>query len=124
LYRRHSDTPVRRAARTTYRGETDRHAGGGTSIPAKFAERGGVDLLIVYNSGRYRTNGRGSLAGVSAIDVEGEAFHDPEADAALFDAIREHLDDDVDLLEYDGPINDEAFARTIAETLLAFMGEP
>jgi len=39
-------------------------AGAGTGISAKFAERGGVDLLIIYNSGRYRMNGRGSLAGV------------------------------------------------------------
>ncbi|MFC6827057.1 phosphoenolpyruvate hydrolase family protein [Halopelagius fulvigenes] len=39
-------------------------AGAGTGISAKFAERGGVDLLIVYNSGRYRMNGRGSLAGL------------------------------------------------------------
>ncbi|QKY16115.1 phosphoenolpyruvate hydrolase family protein [Halorubrum sp. CBA1229] len=39
-------------------------AGAGTGLSAKFAERGGVDLLIIYNSGRYRMNGRGSLAGL------------------------------------------------------------
>src|SRR6266513_586874 len=39
-------------------------AGAGTGISAKFAERGGVDLIIVYNSGRYRMAGRGSLAGL------------------------------------------------------------
>jgi predicted TIM-barrel enzyme len=39
-------------------------AGAGTGISAKFAERGGIDLLIIYNSGRYRMNGRGSLAGL------------------------------------------------------------
>ena len=39
-------------------------AGAGTGISAKVAERGGVDLLIIYNSGRYRMNGRGSLAGL------------------------------------------------------------
>lgn len=39
-------------------------AGAGTGISAKFAERGGVDLLIIYNSGQYRMNGRGSLAGL------------------------------------------------------------
>jgi predicted TIM-barrel enzyme len=39
-------------------------AGAGTGMSAKFAERGGVDLLIIYNSGRYRMNGRGSLAGL------------------------------------------------------------
>jgi len=39
-------------------------AGAGTGISAKFAERGGVDIIIIYNSGRYRMAGRGSLAGV------------------------------------------------------------
>ena len=39
-------------------------AGAGTGISAKFAERGGVDLVIVYNSGRFRMAGRGSLAGL------------------------------------------------------------
>lgn len=39
-------------------------AGAGTGISAKFAERGGVDLVIIYNSGRYRMAGRGSLAGL------------------------------------------------------------
>jgi predicted TIM-barrel enzyme len=38
-------------------------AGAGTGMSAKFAERGGVDLLIIYNSGRYRMNGRSSMAG-------------------------------------------------------------
>src|SRR5687768_7230003 len=39
-------------------------AGAGTGISAKCAEAGGVDLIIIYNSGRYRMAGRGSLAGV------------------------------------------------------------
>jgi predicted TIM-barrel enzyme len=39
-------------------------AGAGTGISAKFAETGGVDLIIIYNSGRYRMAGRGSLAGM------------------------------------------------------------
>jgi predicted TIM-barrel enzyme len=39
-------------------------AGAGTGISAKFAERGGVDIIIIYNSGRYRMAGRGSLAGM------------------------------------------------------------
>ena len=38
--------------------------GAGTGISAKFAERGGADLIIIYNSGRYRMAGRGSLAGM------------------------------------------------------------
>jgi predicted TIM-barrel enzyme len=39
-------------------------AGAGAGISAKFAERGGVDLIIIYNSGRFRMAGRGSLAGL------------------------------------------------------------
>jgi len=39
-------------------------AGAGTGISAKFEEAGGVDLIIIYNSGRYRMAGRGSLAGL------------------------------------------------------------
>src|SRR5512146_3394995 len=37
--------------------------GAGTGISAKCAEAGGADLIIIYNSGRYRMAGRGSLAG-------------------------------------------------------------
>ena len=39
-------------------------AGAGTGLSAKCAEAGGADLIIVYNSGRYRMAGRGSLAGL------------------------------------------------------------
>ena len=38
--------------------------GAGTGISAKMAEAGGTDLIIIYNSGRYRMAGRGSLAGL------------------------------------------------------------
>jgi predicted TIM-barrel enzyme len=38
--------------------------GAGTGISAKFEEAGGIDLMIIYNSGRYRMAGRGSLAGM------------------------------------------------------------
>lgn len=41
-------------------------SGAGTGISAKFAEAGGADLLIIYNSGRYRMAGRGSLSGLFA----------------------------------------------------------
>jgi predicted TIM-barrel enzyme len=39
-------------------------AGAGTGLSAKCAETGGTDLIIIYNSGRYRMAGRGSLAGM------------------------------------------------------------
>src|SRR3984885_6692986 len=38
--------------------------GAGTGLSAKCAEAGGADLIIIYNSGRYRMAGRGSLAGL------------------------------------------------------------
>ncbi len=41
-------------------------AGAGTGLSAKAAEAGGVDLIVVYNSGRYRMAGRGSLSGLLA----------------------------------------------------------
>ncbi len=40
--------------------------GAGTGISAKMAEAGGADIIIIYNSGRYRMAGRGSLAGLLA----------------------------------------------------------
>lgn len=40
--------------------------GAGTGISAKMAEAGGADMIIIYNSGRYRMAGRGSLAGLLA----------------------------------------------------------
>ena len=58
------------------------------------------------------------LGGVSAIDVDGQPFHDPEADAALFDALREHLDRDrVEVREIDAQVNDPAFATAMADRL-------
>ena len=38
--------------------------GAGTGISAKFEEAGGIDLIVIYNSGRFRMAGRGSLAGL------------------------------------------------------------
>jgi uncharacterized protein (UPF0261 family) len=55
--------------------------------------------------------------GVSVIDAEGQPFHDPEADRALFDAVREHLDDRVELVELDCNINDPEFADAMADKL-------
>ena len=45
-------------------GQTLLGVGAGTGITAKFSEAGGADMLIIYNSGRYRMAGRGSLAGL------------------------------------------------------------
>lgn len=46
------------------RGEVIVGAGAGTGLSAKCVEAGGVDLIIIYNSGRFRMAGRGSLAGM------------------------------------------------------------
>lgn len=50
--------------------------GAGTGITAKSAEAGGIDLLIIYNSGRYRMAGRGSLAGLLAYGSANEIVLD------------------------------------------------
>ena len=56
---------ARQRLRTTLtEGGTIVGAGAGTGLSAKCAEAGGADLIIIYNSGRYRMAGRGSLAGL------------------------------------------------------------
>src|SRR6187549_726169 len=57
-------------------------AGAGTGISAKFAERGGVDIIVIYNSGRYRMAGLGSLAGMLPYG---------DANAIVLDMAREVL---------------------------------
>ncbi len=63
------------------------------------------------------------LGGVSALDEPGQPFHDPEADAALFDALRSGLAGHpvVRLVERPEPINHPDFARAAASTLLELM---
>lgn len=55
---------VSRLLEQTNRGSLLIGAGAGTGLSAKCAEAGGADLIIIYNSGRYRMAGRGSLAGL------------------------------------------------------------
>src|ERR1700733_4521802 len=57
-------------------------AGAGTGISAKCAEAAGADLIIIYNSGRYRMAGRGSLAGLMPYG---------DANAIVMDMVREVL---------------------------------
>jgi len=57
-------------------------AGAGTGLSAKCAEAGGADLIIIYNSGRYRMAGRGSLAGMMPYG---------DANAIVLDMAREVL---------------------------------
>jgi predicted TIM-barrel enzyme len=55
---------VQRLRAQADRGQPIIGAGAGTGLSAKCAEAGGADLIIIYNSGRYRMAGRGSLAGL------------------------------------------------------------
>jgi predicted TIM-barrel enzyme len=57
-------------------------AGAGTGLSAKCAEEGGTDLIIIYNSGRYRMAGRGSLSGMMPYG---------DANAIVVDMAREVL---------------------------------
>ena len=62
------------------------------------------------------------LRGVSMIDAEGQPFHDPEADAALFDALREGLDgSSVELIELDHNVNDDEFAAALVDKLDSYL---
>ncbi len=61
------------------------------------------------------------LRGVSALDIEGGPFWDPQADAALFQSIRNWIAPHVRLIELDLHINDPAFAQACAAELLAML---
>jgi predicted TIM-barrel enzyme len=50
--------------------------GAGTGLSAKWEEAGGIDLIVIYNSGRYRMAGRGSLAGLLAYGNANEIVLD------------------------------------------------
>src|SRR5207248_1068213 len=63
------------------------------------------------------------LKGVSMIAVEGQAFHDPAADEALFAAVREGLGANVELHELDTDVNDPAFADAMAAEVLPVVYE-
>jgi predicted TIM-barrel enzyme len=58
------DEAVARLRQQVAEGRAIIGAGAGTGLSAKCAEAGGADLIIIYNSGRYRMAGRGSLAGL------------------------------------------------------------
>ncbi len=58
------DEALARLRQQTAEGRPIIGAGAGTGLSAKCAEAGGTDLIIIYNSGRYRMAGRGSLAGL------------------------------------------------------------
>jgi uncharacterized protein (UPF0261 family) len=63
------------------------------------------------------------LKGVSAIDIEGGPFYEPEADEALFAALRENLSDNVELHELEHNINDPEFATAMVDRLVGYLGD-
>src|SRR5215510_10922611 len=58
------------------KGEPIVGGGAGTGLSAKCEEAGGIDLIVIYNSGRYRMAGRGSLAGLMAYGNANEIVLD------------------------------------------------
>ncbi len=61
------------------------------------------------------------LKAISIISAEGQAFYDAEADAALFEAIRSGLREDVQLVEVDAAINDAEFSTACVKALLGLL---
>lgn len=67
---------VRQLQEKAARGEPIVGGGAGTGLSAKCEEEGGIDLIVLYNSGRYRMAGRGSLAGLLAYGNANEIVVD------------------------------------------------
>lgn len=95
---------------TLMRTTAEENAALGRLIAAKLRRARGPTVLML------------PLRGVSLIDVEGQPFHDPAADRALFDALKADLPANVGLVEIDTDINDASFAVRAAELLLAKLG--
>lgn len=73
--------PTREEVLTNFRRMIDRNqpiigGGAGTGLSAKWEEAGGIDLIVIYNSGRYRMAGHGSLAGLLAYGNANEIVVD------------------------------------------------
>jgi uncharacterized protein (UPF0261 family) len=90
------------------------------TTPAECAELGRI-IASKLNRAQGPTSLFIPLQGVSAIDREGQPFYLPEADAALFEALRQNVKPPVELVELDLHINDPAFATTIADRLLELL---
>jgi uncharacterized protein (UPF0261 family) len=82
----------------------------GRTIGRKLSDAQGPTVLFV------------PLKGISMIAVEGQVFHDADADAALFAGLRETLADSVEVHEVDTDINDPEFAVAMADRLHAVIG--
>jgi uncharacterized protein (UPF0261 family) len=81
----------------------------GRRIAEKLSQAAGAVVLVL------------PMRGVSMIDAEGQPFHDPEADRALFASLRDHCGPNVVIREVDAHINDAEFADALVDELLARM---
>jgi uncharacterized protein (UPF0261 family) len=91
------------------------------TTPSECAELGAM-IARKLNQTNAKTTLFVPLQGVSMIAVEGKPFYDPAADAALFGALRDHLDlTKVALREMDMDVNDPRFAQAMAHELLRMM---
>ncbi len=61
------------------------------------------------------------LKGVSMLDAPGKEFWSPEADQALYDALKKDLRPDIPVIEMDNNVNDDEFADAVANKLLEFL---
>src|SRR5262245_35869776 len=86
-------------------------------------DRLGKEIAQKASAGRGPTAVFVPLRGVSAIDREGQPFWWPEADAALFQSLRNWISPQVKLIELDLHINDAAFAQAAVDTLLQWIGQ-
>jgi len=84
----------------------------GRRIMAQIARANGPVVLLI------------PLRGVSMLDAEGQPFFDADADAALFQSLREHAPPNVTIREIDAHINDLTFAHALADALLAELKSP
>lgn len=81
----------------------------------------GHELAVRMNQAKGKTAIMLPLKGVSAIDVEGGPFYDPEADQALFNTLRSEVGDNVEVIEMDTDINDPEFAVAAAKKLISML---
>ena len=95
---------------TLMRTTKDENAELGRRIASKLSAATGPTALFI------------PLGGVSMIDAEGQPFHDPEADAALFEELRK-VGGNVELVEMDEHVNDPEFAKAMVAKLDEYMSK-
>jgi len=61
------------------------------------------------------------LKGISQIDAEGNIFHNPEVNQALFDSIKESAGNNLEIVEVNSHINDQSFSAILVKKLLQIM---